>query len=123
MLTYKKQAEKLENRLTDDEVQAIQDVLHEDRFIDLPPREIVPTRADEGRYLGSIRTFYRVLAGHCESQDRRIQARHPKRLAQVLLSAAALVNGGAFKRHLQPAIYQFPVFILEGALQVPFFGT
>lgn len=72
------------NRLSDDEVQAIKDVLHENRFIDLPPREIVPTLADEGRYLGSIRTFYRVLAGLCESQDRRIQARHPKRLAPIL---------------------------------------
>ena len=37
--------------------------MHEERFIGLPQREMVPTLADEGRYLGSIRTFYRVLAG------------------------------------------------------------
>lgn len=72
------------NRLSDAEVAAIKDVLHEERFIDLPPREIVPTLADEGRYLGSIRTFYRVLAGLGESDDRRLQAHHPRRSAPIL---------------------------------------
>jgi putative transposase len=72
------------NRLSVAEVQAIKDVLHEERFIDLPPREIVPTLADEGLYLGSIRTFYRVLAGLGESLDRRLQASHPKRSAPIL---------------------------------------
>jgi putative transposase len=72
------------NRLSEGEVQAIKDVLHEERFIDLPPREIVPTLADEGRYLASIRTFYRVLAGLGESNDRRLQARHPRRSAPIL---------------------------------------
>jgi len=72
------------NKLSEGEVQAIKDILHEERFIDLPPREIVPTLADEGTYLGSIRTFYRVLAGLCESNDRRLQTRHPKRSAPIL---------------------------------------
>jgi putative transposase len=72
------------NKLSDEEVQTIKDILHEERFIDLPPREIVPTLADEGRYLGSIRTFYRVLAGLGESNDRRLQARHPRRAAPIL---------------------------------------
>lgn len=72
------------NKLSEDEIQAIEDVLHEERFIDPPPREIVPTLADEGRYLGSIRTFYRVLAGLCESSGRRLQARHPRRTAPIL---------------------------------------
>lgn len=72
------------NRLSDDELAAIKDVLHEERFLDLPPREIVPTLADEGRYLASIRTFYRVLAGLGEARERRLQARHPKRSAPIL---------------------------------------
>jgi putative transposase len=72
------------NKLSEDEVLAIKDVLHEERFIDLPPREIVPTLADEGRDLASIRTFYRVLAGLCECNDRRLQARHPRRTAPIL---------------------------------------
>jgi putative transposase len=45
---------------------------------------IVPTLADEGRYLASIQTFYRVLAGLGESDDRRLQASHPRRLAPIL---------------------------------------
>ncbi len=72
------------NRLSESEVQAIKNVLHESRFIDLPPREIVPTLADEGRYLGSIRTFYRILHDMGESQDRRFLARHPRRQAPIL---------------------------------------
>lgn len=72
------------NQLSESEVQAIKDVLHESRFIDLPPREIVPTLADEGRYLGSIRTFYRILHSMGESQERRFLARHPRRQAPIL---------------------------------------
>lgn len=72
------------NSLTSDEVQQIREVLHEDRFCDLPPREVVPMLADEGRYLGSIRTFYRVLARDGESADRRLQATHPRRTAPIL---------------------------------------
>jgi transposase InsO family protein len=72
------------NRLSDGELATIKDVLHEERFLDLPPREIVPTLADEGRYLASIRTFYRVLASLGEAQERRQQARHPKRTAPIL---------------------------------------
>jgi len=77
-------AQRPANKLSEGEVQAIKDVLHEERFIDLPPREIVPTLADEGQYLGSIRTFYRILAGLGASNDRRLQARHPRRSAPIL---------------------------------------
>lgn len=72
------------NRLSEMEVAAIKEVLHDSRFIDLPPREIVPTLADEGRYLGSIRTFYRILQGMGESRERRFLARHPKRQVPIL---------------------------------------
>jgi len=72
------------NALVHEEVVAIKAVLHEERFVDLPPREIVPTLADEGRYLASIRTFYRILNNLEESGDRRLQARHPKRTAPIL---------------------------------------
>lgn len=59
-------------------------ILHDERFIDLCPREIVPTLADEGIYLGSIRSFYRVLAANNELCERRNIARHPKHCAPVL---------------------------------------
>jgi len=59
------------------ETEAILAVLHEPRFVDLAPGEIYATLMDEGRYLGSIRTFYRILAAHQEVKERRNQLRHP----------------------------------------------
>lgn len=49
------------NKLSEAERQAIVDVCNSTRFKSLPPSQIVPILADEGRYLGSERTFYRVL--------------------------------------------------------------
>ena len=40
---------------------AILDVLHSDRFADLAPDEVWATLLDEGTYLGSVSTYYRVL--------------------------------------------------------------
>jgi putative transposase len=59
------------------ERQSILDVLHEERFQDLPPAEIVTTLLGEGRYLGSERTVYRVLAANAEVKERRNQLVHP----------------------------------------------
>jgi putative transposase len=72
------------NKVSEDERRQIREVLHDARFVDQTPREIVPTLADEGVYLASIRTFYRVLRGDGELCERRLQARHPKREAPVL---------------------------------------
>jgi putative transposase len=43
------------------EQQAILDTLHSDRFVDLAPAQVWATLLDEGVYLGSISTFYRLL--------------------------------------------------------------
>jgi putative transposase len=53
-------------------------VLHCERFIDRSPAEIFYTLLDENIYLGSMRTFYRVLAMHNEVKERRDQRRHPE---------------------------------------------
>jgi putative transposase len=53
------------------ERQAVLDALHSDRFVDHSPAEVYATLLDEGVYLGSIRTFYRVLDSEGESQERR----------------------------------------------------
>ena len=52
--------------------------------MDKAPREVVPTLADEGVYLGSVRTFYRVLLENQESCERRLQARRIQHVAPVL---------------------------------------
>jgi putative transposase len=58
------------------ERQAVLDVLHEPRFVDLAPAEVCATLLDEGRYLCSERTMYRILAAHREVRERRDQLRH-----------------------------------------------
>nr|WP_240672504.1 IS3 family transposase [Corallococcus coralloides] len=52
-------------------------VLHEPRFADAAPAEVYAQLLDEGRYLCSQRTLYRVLAENQEVRERRNQLRHP----------------------------------------------
>jgi putative transposase len=71
-----------------EERRAVLDVLHEPRFGDLAPAEVYATLLDEGRYLCSERTMYRVLAENAEVRERRNQLRHPKYKAPELLATA-----------------------------------
>ena len=59
------------------ERQAVLDTLHSERFVDQSPAEVHATLLEEQRYLGSVRTMYRVLAEADEVRERRDQARHP----------------------------------------------
>jgi putative transposase len=63
--------------LGSDERQTILDVLHSARFQDRSPTEAYATLLDEGIYLASERTFYRVLAAEGETTERRNQLTHP----------------------------------------------
>ena len=49
------------NNLTPEERQKVIDTANEERFASMPPCEIVPALADEGEYLASESTFYRIL--------------------------------------------------------------
>ncbi len=60
--------------------------LHEPRFVDLAPAEVYATLLDEGEYLCSERTMYRVLAAQHEVRERRDQLRHPRYAAPELLA-------------------------------------
>jgi len=51
-------------------------VLNDDRFCDLPPRQVYAQLLDEGRYLCSISTLYRVLWAVNQVCDRRNQRSH-----------------------------------------------
>lgn len=62
--------------LTEQERQLILDALHSERFVDRAPAEVFNTLLDEGIYLGSIRTYYRILAKNQEVKERRAQRRH-----------------------------------------------
>jgi hypothetical protein len=50
---------------------------HGDRFCDRSPAEIYAALLDEGTYLASERTMYRILAGNQEVRERRNQLRRP----------------------------------------------
>jgi putative transposase len=65
---------------------AVLDVLHEPRFVDLAPAEVYAGLLDEGRYLCSERTMYRVLAENREVRERRNQLRHPHYTPPELLA-------------------------------------
>jgi putative transposase len=72
--------------LSEQERQAVLEVLHGDRFVDRPPTEVYASLLDEGRYLCSIRTMYRILAGAAEVRERRDQLRHPNYKAPELIA-------------------------------------
>ena len=52
------------NKLSEEETQAIIAVATQPEFQSLPPSQIVPALADQGVYLASESTFYRILKNH-----------------------------------------------------------
>ena len=70
------------------ERQAILDVLHSERFVDQSPAEVYATLLEEQRYLGSVRTMYRVLAEAHEVRERRAHAQHPSYAKPELVATA-----------------------------------
>lgn len=67
---------KPQRALSEAEIQDVLDVLHSERFVDIAPPEIYAALLDEGSYLCSIRTMYRILAQNKEVRERRNQAAH-----------------------------------------------
>ena len=63
-------------------------VLHAERFQDRSPAAVQATLLDEGRYLCSTRTMYRILADQGESRERRDQLVHPAYSKPELLATA-----------------------------------
>ena len=73
--------------LSDDEREAVLAELHSERFADCSPAQVWATLLDEGRYLASQRTMYRLLdARHGDVRERRAQREHPPYAAPELLA-------------------------------------
>jgi putative transposase len=70
------------------ERQQVLDTLHAERFWDQAPASVYATLLDEGVYLASIATMYRLLRQHGETGDRRRHATHPARVKPELLATA-----------------------------------
>ena len=64
----------------------IRQVLDSQRFEDQSPQEVYATLIDEGQYLCSIRSMYRILKADEQVRERRNQLRHPNYVKPELLA-------------------------------------
>ena len=74
--------------LSPEERARVLSVLHEERFQDRSPAAIQATLLDQGQYLCSTRTMYRLLEQRGESRERRDQLVHPPYQKPELLATA-----------------------------------
>jgi len=74
--------------LNPEERETVRDVLHSVRFQDCAPAAIQATLLDEGQYLCSTRTMYRVLEQDGATRERRDQLTHPAYQKPELLAVA-----------------------------------
>ncbi|EPN17795.1 ISAfe5, transposase orfB, partial [Pseudomonas syringae pv. actinidiae ICMP 19070] len=79
------------NALSDVERQAIITLCNSPEYAHLPPSQIVPRLADQGCYLASEATFYRVLRA-AGQQQRRGRSQRPRRYAAPTTHAAKAPN-------------------------------
>lgn len=64
------------------------DVPTSERFVDASPGQVVATLLDQGRYLASARTMYRVPAEHGATAERRLMRKHPLYAKPELIATA-----------------------------------
>lgn len=72
--------------LTPAQREQVLEELHSERFVDRSPAQVWATLLDEGRYLASERTMYRLLAENGEVRERRDQRTHPAYTKPELLA-------------------------------------
>lgn len=73
--------------LTDTERAELRAVLNNADHVDEAPATVYAKLLDDGRYLGSVSTMYRVLRAHNEVGERRRHATHPATVKPELPSA------------------------------------
>ena len=72
--------------LTPDEARALLAVLNSERFADKSPAQVWAIMLDEGSYLASVSSMYRVLRAADQVRERRAQAAHPPRVRPELVA-------------------------------------
>jgi len=93
--------------LTLAEREAVLAQLHGPRFVDHAPREIYATLLDEGHYLCSPRTMYRLLAAAHEVRERRNQLRHVAPRPELLATRPNEVWSWDITKLLGPAKWTY----------------
>jgi putative transposase len=76
------------NKLTEAERQQILKLLRSEEYCDLAPAQIWARLLDDGIYLCSISTMYRLLRAAGECRERRRQRSHPARKKPELIATA-----------------------------------
>ncbi len=74
--------------LTDEERANVLATLDSEPFADLAPAQVYASLLEDGEYLCSTRTMYRVLAEHDQVRERRAQRRHPEYTKPQLVAMA-----------------------------------
>jgi putative transposase len=74
------------NKLTELERRQVLAALTSERFVDLAPLQIYAQLLDEGSYLCSVSTMYRVLRENTLVAERRRLARHPAKVCPELVA-------------------------------------
>lgn len=76
------------NKLSTAEREEIMAALNSPQFADLAPQQVYAKLLDEGIYLGSVSTFYRLLKENQQVLERRRLAKHPARAIPELVANA-----------------------------------
>lgn len=84
--TAKTQKKRSPRGLTEEEEREVMTVLTGKRFVDVAIPEVCATLLDEGRYICSERSMYRVMTRHQAVKERRNQLRHPEYTKPELLA-------------------------------------
>ena len=92
------------HRLSEEERQRILLTCNEPEFASLPPGQIVPVLADRGLYIGSERSFYRVLNAHGQvhRRGRAKPPQDPRPVPRLRASAPSQVWSWDIERHEAP---------------------
>lgn len=97
------------NKLTPEERQEILTIMNRPEYSSLPPSQMVPALADQGIYLASESTFYRVLREH-NQQHHRGRAAEPNQRS-VTTHAATAPN----------QVYMWNITCLNGPIKGSFY--
>jgi len=74
--------------MTPAERERVRQELNIQRFVDKSPHQVYATLLDEGKYLCSVRTIYRILDQNKETRERRNQLTRPHYRKPELLATA-----------------------------------
>ena len=98
------------NKLTDQEKKQIIELCNQPEFRSLPPGQIIPRLADEGRYLASESSFYRVL-NEVGQVNRRGRVNTPK----------AVTKPKGFKATASNQVWSWDITFLASAIRGHFY--